>query len=123
MAECIDCHLNSYSGDHSQCPKKSFVCKRGKIYRFTFLPAKAKGSLIINGDNIKTIRKILVSRTCHKALWSTRFETSTQKAESVNSAFKTTNPKHSVTFSRNARFRDHSAIHMVNNGPGESMAP
>ena len=58
-----------------------------------------------------------------KMLRSTRFGTSTQKAEAVNSAFRTTtNPKHSSTFSQNGRFRDHSAIHMVNNGPGESIA-
>lgn len=30
-------------------------------------------------------------------------------------------PKQGSTYSRNASFRDHSAIHLVNNGPGESI--
>ena len=125
MADSVDCLLKCYSGDHADCHSKSFVCKRGDPYHFPYLPRRVKGCLSISGDDRQAIRRLLTSRgsrLSHKSLLSTRFETSTQKAEAVNSAFRTTNPKHSATFSRNARFRDHSAIHMINNGPGNSIA-
>ena len=123
MAKCVDSLLDCYGGSHSQCQKKSFLCRRGAIYRFPFLPRRVKGALPISGQNRRDIKRIIInSRVCGKRLWSTRFGTSTQKAEAVNSAFKMTNPKHSATFPRNGKFRDHSAIHIVNNGPGESIA-
>ncbi|KAJ8023735.1 hypothetical protein HOLleu_36261 [Holothuria leucospilota] len=122
MRDCVPCILNCYSGDHRECWKKSFVCKRRKQYSFPFLPAPARHSLNIVGLDRVKLTKLIMARTCDKKMKATRFGTSTQKAEAMNSAFKTTNPKQCSTYSRNARFRDHSAIHMVNNGPGESIA-
>ena len=55
------------------------------------------------------------------ALCKTWFGFTTQKAESTNHAFCTTNPKHSMTCSRNGVNRDHSSIHLVNNLNGDSI--
>ena len=121
MRDCAGCILKCYSGDHTDCWKKSFVCKKKRIYRFPFMPAIARGSLRILGLDKAKLTKLIETRTCGKQQRATRFGTSTQKAEAMNSAFRTTNPKQGSTYSRNARYRDHSAIHMVNNGPGESI--
>lgn len=56
-----------------------------------------------------------------EALHKTRFGLTTQKAESMNHAFSMTNPKHSLTCSRNGANRDHSAIYMVNNPVGDAI--
>ena len=122
MSECLDCLIKCYSGDHSHCSKLSFICNSGqRRYRFPFMPRISKGSLLISEADSFKLKNILQVRTCSKTLWSTRMKSSTQKAEAVNSAFKVTNPKHSTTFARNSRYRDHSAIHLTNNGPGESI--
>lgn len=104
MAGTLECPLQCYGGNHSECPSKSSICRRGNPYCFPFLPRRVKGSLCIPAENRQAIRGILTSRLSHRSLQSTQFETSTQKAEAVNNAFKTTNPKHSSTFSRNAKF-------------------
>ena len=122
MKECTTCILKCYSGNHQECEKLSFVCKKRKPYHFPFMPFHAKGLLEVKGTNENTLSKIISARISQKRLWETRFSTSTQKAEAMNHAFSTTNPKHSRTFSRNGAFRDHSAIHSTNNGPGESIA-
>ena len=111
--------LKCYCGNHFECATASFVCRFKSPYKFPYMPNIA--SLEISRTDSHTLCQLLDVRINKKILWSTRFRTSTQKVESVNSAFKTTNPKHSTTFSRNGQFRDHSAIHMVNNGPGESI--
>ncbi|KAJ8017705.1 hypothetical protein HOLleu_44694 [Holothuria leucospilota] len=121
MRDCVSCILKCYSGDHRECSKKSFVCKKKK-YMFPFMPGIARESLRILGTDRVKLCNVIMTRTCEKQLRATRFGTSTQKAEAMNSAFKTTNPKQGSTYSRNASCRDHSAIHMVNNGPGESIA-
>ena len=117
----LDCLTMCYGGDHTACHKFSFVCKMGRQYRFPFMPRVAKGCLSISDADRVKIRSTLEVRVCSQRLWSTRLQTSTQKAESVNNAFNVTNPKHSATFSRNGKYRDHSAIHLTNNGPGESI--
>lgn len=122
MLQCVDCILGCYAGEHSNCHTKSLVCTRQKPYHFPYLAMEQKGTLVISSEDGQAIKKALTSRLSSQVLWATRFSTSTQKAEAVNSAFKMTNSKHGSTFSRNAKFRDHSAIHMVNNGPGVSIA-
>ena len=122
MKDIVSCILKCYSGDHTECWRKSFVCKRKKKYIYPFMPKIARECLRIMGSDKVKVTKLITTRTCEKQLHATRFGTSTQKAEAMNSAFKTANPKHGSTFSRNSRYRDHSAIHMANNGPGESIA-
>ena len=122
MKDCVDCLSKCYSGNHHDCSSKTYVCRNNRRYKFPFLPEVARGSLKISREDGVKLCKLLQPRTCEKTLRATRFSSSTQKAEAMNNAFKTTNPKHSSTYPRNGRFRDHSAIHMVNNGPGESIA-
>ncbi|VDI03769.1 Hypothetical predicted protein [Mytilus galloprovincialis] len=54
----------------------------------------------------------MLNRTCKN--------TNTQKAEATNRAIRATVPSN-VTFTRNYKGRVHTAIHNVNNGPGESI--
>ena len=122
ITSCIENMTKCYSGNHWECSKKSFVCQAKKRYRFPFMPKGIRGLLQIEGANKMELQRILQKRMSRSILHATRFGSSTQKCESVNSAFKTTNPKHTANFTRNGRFRDHSAIHMINNGPGESIA-
>lgn len=86
------------------------------------MPRHAKGSLQLSVEDRQKLKTLLQGRINCQIMRATRFRTSTQKSEAVNSAYRTTNPKHSSTFSRNAAYRDHSAIHLTNNGPGESIA-
>ncbi|XP_071814757.1 uncharacterized protein [Apostichopus japonicus] len=43
-----DCLAKCYIGNHSHCPKHSFVCKRGRKYTFPFMPNATKRSLLIS---------------------------------------------------------------------------
>ena len=122
IRSCIENMTKCYSGNHWECSKKSFVCHAKKRYRFPFMPKGIRGLLQIEGANKIELQRILQKRISTRILQATRFGTSTQKCESVNSSFKTVNPKHTANFTRNGRYRDHSAIHMINNGPGESIA-
>ena len=54
-------------------------------------------------------------------LRKTRTMPSTQKAESMNSAFKVTSPQNTTTFARNCAGRDSSAIQLTNSGPGAAL--
>ncbi|CAC5419881.1 unnamed protein product [Mytilus coruscus] len=58
------------------------------------------------------LRPTMQNRTCKN--------TNTQKAEATNRAIRATVPSN-VTFTRNYKGRVQTAIHNVNNGPGESI--
>lgn len=107
-------------GNHIVCKKWSSVCGDHK-YKFPYMPADAREKLKISPADKQTVVTLLSKRLGYKALEQTMYETNTQKAESVNHVFGVTNPKGSLTFSRNGSSRDHSAIHLVNNGHGNSI--
>ena len=67
------------------------------------------------------IQAVLMHRLKPSAVAQSRLLTTTQKSESMNSAFSTTNPKQIKTFTRNYAGRDHSAINLTNNGAGASI--
>ena len=112
--------VTCYSGNHDNCRKWSLICKGGK-YKFPYLPVDVRGKLKITPTDEETLLKALSKRLCQEALEKTRYGTSTQKAESMNHAFSVTNPKGTLTFSRNGSCRDHSAVHLVNNGHANSI--
>ena len=112
--------IQCYMGNHTVCKKWSSVCG-GRKYKFPYMPAYAREKLKISPTDKMTVVTLLSKRLGYKALEQTMYETNTQKAESVNHAFGVTNPKGSLTFSRNGSSRDHSAIHLVNNGHGNSI--
>ena len=67
------------------------------------------------------LKRLLQKRIGPEAMERTKYGTSTQNAESMNHAYAMTNPKGTLTFSRNAAARDHSAIHLVNNKHANSI--
>ena len=102
-----------FQGKHSACRRNSFVCSgraKGK-WNMSFLPA---GRLLNISDSDEQKLKDLISIMLGlNAINATRFNTSTQKVESVNRAYSRTNPKN-VTWSRNVHGRIHTAAHMLN---------
>ena len=109
-----------YQGNHALCKKHSLICD-GKNVHYEYLPTFSHGAFWFSRKVNQLLTAALTKRMGIEALRKTRFGFTTQKAESTNHAFSTTNPKHSMTFSRNGVNRDHSAIHMVNNFAGDSI--
>ena len=118
-ARAIDAIPDCYMGDHKKCLTHSQVC-RGK-YKYPYLSRYVQRRLIITQSDAKILEVIMKKRIGSEAMMKTRFQTSTQKTESMNHAFSVTNPKGTLTFSRNGAPRDHSAIHLVNNGHANSI--
>ena len=110
-----------YAGKHEKCEKNSLVCSSRNSYSFPYLPFTFKGQVKMTPSDIANIEQAVHDRLNEHILEHSRFSTTSQKAECVFSALKSCNPKHSVTYSRNAGNRDHSAIHIINNGPGVSL--
>jgi hypothetical protein len=120
VARAIPAVIKCYEGDHSLCRKLSLVCD-GMHTKYEYIPQYACGAFRFSDQDAKLIANILKKRMGREALIKTRFGFTTQKSESTNHAFATTNPKHTMTCSRNAVNRDHSSIHMINNPVGDSI--
>lgn len=120
VSSAIPAMIRCYEGDHYLCKKYSLVCN-GEHLLYEYLPKFARGTFRFSREDAKSLVTILRKRMGREAMAKTRYGFTTQKVESVNHAFVTTNPKHSMTFSRNGMHRDHSAIHMLNNPVGDSI--
>ena len=120
LAKAIPAVISCYQGNHTLCIKHSLLCDGVRLV-YEYLPKFARGNFCFSKQETDQLTTILSKRMGGEALHKTRFGLTTQKAESMNHAFATTNPKHSMTCSRNAANRDHSAIHMVNNPVGDSI--
>ena len=101
-----------YMGNHGLCKRVSYICHGG---------ADVRSKLKMSTDDEQTVLKLLDKRIGKEAMEKTKYGTSTQKSESMNHAFAMTNPNGTLTFSRNAESRDHSAVHLVNNGHANSI--
>lgn len=112
--------IECYQGKHKLCNKYSLVCD-GENLQYEYIPKFAKGAYRFSSSDTIILHSILRKRMGQEAMKKTRFGLTTQKAESTNHAFVTTNPKHSMSCSRNGVNRDHSAIHMINNPVGDSI--
>ena len=112
-----------YMGNHGLCKRVSYICHGGatSTYQFPYLPADVRSKLKMSTDDEQTVLKLLDKRIGKEAMEKTKYGTSTQKSESMNHAFAMTNPNGTLTFSRNAESRDHSAVHLVNNGHANSI--
>ena len=108
-----------YMGDHSCCKTLSQVCK-GK-YKFPYLPLNVRGKMMFTTKDKELLKRLLQKCIGPEAMERTKYGTSTQKAESMNHAYAMTNPKGTLTFSRNAAATDHIAIHLVNNKHANSI--
>ncbi|CAG2251503.1 CTRB [Mytilus edulis] len=94
------CHaiVSCYQGDHNR-----------KVER----PNKSENTAALLRECVKyRLGPTMLNRTCKN--------TNTQKAKATNRAIRATVPSN-VTFTRNYKGRVHTAIHNVNNGPGESI--
>ena len=112
--------IQCYHGDHSMCELHSAVCNESSnwINRSAYL---FKGFKIEYKDtNFKVMEKCIMYRLSEERFHMTRLNSNSQKVESVNRSLRRSVPTN-VTYSRNFDGRSHSAVHSVNNGPGESM--
>lgn len=112
--------IKCYEGKHDLCKKHSLVCN-GENMVYEYLPKFAHGNLTFSSQDTTLLETLLRKRMGREALLKTQFGLTTQKVESTNHAFATTNPKHSMTCAKNGIYRDHSAIHMLNNAVGDSI--
>lgn len=118
-AKAIDAIPNCYMGDHVKCKQNSHVC-HGK-YKYPYLSRYVRGRFILTSKDEEILKTILEKRIGDEAIERTKYRTSSQKSESMNHAYAMTNPKGTLTFSRNGASRDHSAIHLVNNQHANSI--
>ena len=107
----IDCIEHCYGGDCSLCEKYSFTCRGGEKY---LMPPSIELDFSDDRDR-HILRELLNFRLGRKAVLLCKFNSNTQKVESVNRTYQKTNPK-LVTWTRNFRGRIHSGVHLRNNG-------
>ena len=119
LSASVEAILPCYVGQHDQCMTKSMVC-RGK-YSFPFLSKSMRHMINFNSLDRSNINAELQKRITPEMLRKTRTMSSTQKAESMNSAFHVTSPKNTTTYTRNGAARDSSAIQLTNSGPGAAL--
>jgi hypothetical protein len=120
VAKVVPAMVQCYQGEHKLCAKHSFVCD-GVHTHYEYLPKFAHGTFRFTRDDSRMLSTSLQKRMGTEALRRTRFGFTTQKAEATNHFFSITNPKQTMKCSRNGASRDHSAIHMLNNLPGDSI--
>ena len=121
--KCIFAVKGCYTGDHRQCKSVATVCNGeitdNWIFNSPFLPKWFK----INSshqENAATLLQCIEYRLSDDTLRQTKLNTNSQKVEATNRCIKRSLPKN-CTFTRNFSGRAHSAIHSVNNGPGDSV--
>lgn len=123
ISKAVEAMKMCYVGDHSLCNIQSAVCKGLEndnwIVKSTFLRRNFKLKLD-SPKYMKTFEECIEYRLGQKMLEKTKYNTNTQKVESVNKVIRRSLPK-SITFPRCFPGRAHSAIFASNNGPGESI--
>ena len=114
--------LQCYSGKcRETCADNSFTCS-GKPpfnWKMDFIPADAKYFDMTNNDKLLVKNAILSYRLGDDMIEKTRLNSNTNKIESINRAYNTSNPKDS-TYLRNAKARKMSAAFRINEGTANS---
>ena len=112
--------IKCYHGNHSMCELHSEMCDESNswITRSPYLPPGFK--IEYRESNFNVLEKCIMYRLSEERFHMTRLNSNSQKVESVNRSLRRSVPTN-VTYSRNFDGRSHSAVHSVNNGPGESM--
>lgn len=122
----IETTLNCYSGDCSKCSRHSVVCRGGKINnwwsRSEHLMTEVMGRE--RHVNMTETDRGVLCEIMHMMLGDAALDlldqgTNTTKCEAANRGLSVSLPKN-VNFARQAYNRMHSAVHRLNNGPGES---
>ncbi|XP_045185911.1 uncharacterized protein LOC123543910 [Mercenaria mercenaria] len=123
MKYCVNAIKRCYAGDHCGCKMHSLNCKglpnNNWLLNSPFLTKNFRISLT-KPENHDTMLDWIEFRLGEDMLMKTRLNSNTQKVEGTNRAIKRSLPKN-VTFTRNFPGRLNSAIHSVNNGPGQSV--
>lgn len=120
----ISAIVSCYAGEHSSCAINSYVCQGGRDINWLANSSFLSKNFNIDIENIKNkecLLKCIEYRLRKDMLEKTKLNTNSQKVESANRRIRRSLPKN-VTYSRNYRGRAHSAVHNINNGPGESIA-
>jgi hypothetical protein len=101
----------------SSCEQRSLVCSGNYRKAKCYLPPNAK--VHMNEKDEVILKKCIEILLGRNSLEKTKFQTSTQKCESVNRAYQACLPK-AVTFSRNSAGRVHAQILKLNHGYADS---
>ena len=122
LPKVIDATIDCYSGDCRMCRRNSLVCGGGKTNswwnRSKNFSADITGFNMDDGDKI-LMREILKVKLSETALENMKFNSNTQRNESLNRAMSVSLPKN-VNFSRNYEARAHSVVHRITHGIADS---
>ncbi|KAK3108773.1 hypothetical protein FSP39_015312 [Pinctada imbricata] len=121
MTYVMDAICFCYTGYHKLCIDHSFMCK-GKekcwLDRSIYLPKDFQ--IERTTANVRTLRECCMYRLSGPAIEKTRKNRNTQKVEALNRVIRRSLPNN-ITFTRNAAYRAHSAVHSTNNGNADSL--
>lgn len=121
--KCISAIKRCYCGDHSYCKLYSYVCKGEDNNNWLSKSCYLRPNFRINASkpsNQQALLECIEYRLSDDMVELTRLNSNSQKVEAFNRSLKRSLPKN-VTFSKNFPGRAHSAVHSVNNGPGNSI--
>lgn len=111
--------LACYNNDcGSKCRQYSMVCGKHAPWPHSYLTHGKR--LCMTDHDLQLLKQCILFRTSYENVQKIRLNTSTQKCEAVNRAYRKSLPKNVVN-KRNAAGRAHSVIHELNNGPGDSV--
>ncbi|KAK3596404.1 hypothetical protein CHS0354_019003 [Potamilus streckersoni] len=114
----VDAIVQCYQGDHSLCTDNSYACKGDWLEKSPYLPFSFKEHVTKQSEGI--LRDCINYRLGPLNLEKTKFNTNSQKVEAANRVLRRSLPRN-ITWTRNFPGRAHSAVHSLNNGPGESI--
>lgn len=120
--------LKCYSGDHSKChtaPLAKLTGCTGKPQHTWFdtsahLSSQRMSYLDLNTEDTAKLLEVINMKLGTYSIPLISQLATTQKVESVNHALNVSDPK-TYHWSRNAKARNHAAVHRVNNGPANSI--
>lgn len=122
----IDAIIDCYRGNCLRCCENSYICKEKNPWTRPFIDTdplfRGRREFITpTSDDITKLRKLIEMRLGPAALKKTVTNTTQNKCEAANRGVKKSAPS-ALTFRRNYSGRVHSAVHSMNNGPGQSTA-
>jgi hypothetical protein len=128
IARIVDYMMRCYSGDHSRCKsavlsKVTGCCVQANKSWFDFSPylrGQRLSAFTFSDMEEAKVREVIEIKLCAANIPSVAQLLSTQKVESVNRAINVSDPKN-FHYCRNAKGRNHSAVHRINNGPEDSI--
>ncbi len=124
----VEYMMRCYNGDHSKC-KSTILAKlagcSGRADKTWFhssahLSGQGISAFNFSASDAKKIQEVIELKLSAANIPCMSQLLTTQKVESVNHAINVSDPKN-FHYCRNAKGRNHSAIHRVNNGPDRSI--